>query len=144
MQQGSPLLPIFSELSCSLDRHPSAAQCHFSTPSIQPNLCLPRTRSPLISAINTVLAIRYSSIHPTCPNLLNLQTSVLSKVFECTLDNVVLPTTQFADRKGLGTCNAPLCVFHTLQSALESGQYSRIEQIDYSAAFDRVEGRFKV
>ena len=28
----------------------------------------------------------------------------------------VLPTTQFAYRKGLGTCDALLCVSHTLQS----------------------------
>ena len=34
----------------------------------------------------------------------------------------VLPTTKFAYRKGLGTCDALLCVSHTLQSALESGQ----------------------
>ena len=50
----------------------------------------------------------------------------------------VLPTTQFAYRKGLGTCDALLCVSHTLQSALESGQEARIVQIDFSAAFDRV------
>ena len=50
----------------------------------------------------------------------------------------VLPTTQFAYRKGLGTCGALLCVLHTLQSALESGQEDRIVQIDFSAAFDRV------
>ena len=50
----------------------------------------------------------------------------------------VLPTTQFAYRKGLGTCDALLCVLHTLQSALESGQESRIVQIDFGAAFDRV------
>ena len=50
----------------------------------------------------------------------------------------VLPTTQFADRKGLGTCDALLCVSHTLLSALESGQEARIVQIDFSAAFDRV------
>ena len=58
-------------------------------------------------------------------------TSVLSKVFkrlvsvrlgrfrEC---SGVFPTTQFAYRKGLGTCDALLCVSHTLQSALENGQ----------------------
>ena len=46
----------------------------------------------------------------------------------------VLPTTQFAYRKGLGTCDALLCVSHTLQS----GQEARIVQIDFSAAFDRV------
>ena len=50
----------------------------------------------------------------------------------------VLSTTQFAYRKGLGTCDALLCLSHTLQSALESGQEARIVQIDFSAAFDRV------
>ena len=74
-------------------------------------------------------------------------TSVLSKVFE-RLASVclgrfmecigVLPTTQFPYQKGLGTCDALLCVSHTLQSALESGQGALIVQIDFSAAFDRV------
>ena len=50
----------------------------------------------------------------------------------------VFPTTQFAYRKGLGTCDALLCVSHTLQSVLESGQEARIVQIDFRAAFDRV------
>ena len=50
----------------------------------------------------------------------------------------VLPTTQFAYLKGLGTCDALVCVSHTLQSPLESGQGARIVQIDFSAAFDRV------
>ena len=52
--------------------------------------------------------------------------------------NGVLPTTQFNNRKGRGTCDALLCLSHTLQSALESGQESRIVQIDFSAAFDMV------
>ena len=50
----------------------------------------------------------------------------------------VLPTTQFAYRKGLGTCDALLCVSHTLQNSLKSGQDARIAQIHFSAAFDRV------
>ena len=50
----------------------------------------------------------------------------------------VLPTTQFAYRKDFDTCDALLCVSHTLQSALESGQEARFVQIDFSAAFDRV------
>ena len=50
----------------------------------------------------------------------------------------VLPITQFAYRKGLGTCDALLCVSHTLQSALESRQEARIVQIDFSAAYDMV------
>ena len=50
----------------------------------------------------------------------------------------MLPTTQFAYRKGFCTCDALLCVPHTLQSALENGQEARIVQIDFSTAFDRV------
>ena len=50
----------------------------------------------------------------------------------------VLPTTQFAYRKGLATSDELLCVSHTLQSALESGQEARIMQIDFSAALDMV------
>ena len=74
-------------------------------------------------------------------------TSVLSKVFERLMSvrlgrfmerSGVLPTTQFAYLKGLGTCDALLCLSHTLQSALESGQEARIMQIDFSAAFDCV------
>ena len=56
--------------------------------------------------------------------------SELSKVFERLVSvrlgrfmerSGVLPTPHFAYRKGLGTCDALLCVSHTLQSALESG-----------------------
>ena len=74
-------------------------------------------------------------------------TSVFSKVFKHLVSvrlgrfmerSGVLPTTQFAYRKGLGTCDALLCVSHTLQSALENVQETRIMQIDFSAAFDRV------
>ena len=74
-------------------------------------------------------------------------TSVLSKVLDRWVSvrlgrfmerNGVLPTTQLAYRKGLGTCDALLCVSHTLQSALESGQEASIVQIDFSAGFDRV------
>ena len=59
----------------------------------------------------------------------------LGQFMEC---SGILPTTQFAYWKGLGTCDALLCVSHTLQSALESGQEARIMQIDFRAAFDRV------
>ena len=50
----------------------------------------------------------------------------------------VLKITLVADRKGLGTCGALLCVSHTLQRRLESWQEARIVQIDFSAAFDMV------
>ena len=49
----------------------------------------------------------------------------------------VLPITQFPYRKGLGTCDALLCMSNTLKSALESGQKARFVQNDFSAAFDR-------
>ena len=50
----------------------------------------------------------------------------------------VLPPTQFADRKGLSTCDSLLCVSHTLQSALESRHEARIVQIGFNAVFERV------
>ena len=74
-------------------------------------------------------------------------TLVLSKVSESLVyvrlgrfmeRNGVLPTTQFAYRKGLGTCDSLLCVSRTLQSALESGEEARVVKIDFSAAIDRV------
>ena len=49
-----------------------------------------------------------------------------------------LPTIQFAYKISLGSCDAHLCMSHTLQSALDSAQEARIVQIDFSAAFDRV------
>ena len=75
------------------------------------------------------------------------RTSLLSKVFERLVSvslgrlmerSGVLPTTQFAYRKGLGTCEALLCVSHTLESALDGGQEARIVQIDFCTALDRV------
>ena len=78
------------------------------------------------------------------------KTSVLSKVFERLVSvgigrfmesSGVLPTTQFAYRKCLGTCDALFCVSYTLQSTYESGQEARIVQIDFSAAFSRVKNQ---
>ena len=54
----------------------------------------------------------------------------------------VLPTTQFAYRKGLSACDSLLCLSHTTQSGLETGQEARIVQIDFSAAFDLVNHQF--
>ena len=50
----------------------------------------------------------------------------------------MLPTPQFAYRKSLGTCGGFLCVAHTLQSALEMRQETRIVQINFRATFDMV------
>ena len=50
----------------------------------------------------------------------------------------VLPIAKFAYQKGLGTCDALLCMSHAVQSALKNGQEARIIQIDFSAAFDKV------
>ena len=77
-------------------------------------------------------------------------TPVLSKVFERLVSvrigrymesSGVFPATQFAYRKGLGSCDALLCVSHKLQSALDRGMETRLVQIDFSAAFDRVDHR---
>ena len=51
----------------------------------------------------------------------------------------MLPTTRFAYRNSLGTCDALLYVSYTLQNALESGQEARIVQIDFSADFEKVD-----
>ena len=74
-------------------------------------------------------------------------TSVLSKVFERLVSvrlgrfierSGVLPTTQFAYRKSLGSCDAfCVCVTYTAK-CIGEWQDSRIVQIDFSAAFDRV------
>ena len=45
----------------------------------------------------------------------------------------VISTTQFAYWKGLGTCDALLCMSHILLSALKSGQEARIVHIGFSA-----------
>ena len=50
----------------------------------------------------------------------------------------MLSTGQRIFRKGLGTCDALSCLSQTLPSALESRQEARISQIDFNAAFDRV------
>ena len=78
-------------------------------------------------------------------------TPVLTKVFERFISvrlsrfmerrgvaKGVLPTSQFAYKKGLETCDALLCVCHTLQSALKSGQEARIVKTDFSAAFQGI------
>ena len=74
-------------------------------------------------------------------------TPVLSKIFERVIalkfgrfleDHSLLPSCQFAYRKGLGTCDALLTVSHHLQRALDSGMEARLIQLDFSAAFDRV------
>ena len=73
-----------------------------------------------------------SGVHPPWRDTINrCITSVLSKVFQRLVlvclrrfmeQTGMLPTAQFAYQKGLGTCNVLLCMSHTLQSSLESGQ----------------------
>ena len=69
-------------------------------------------------------------------------TSALSKVFERLVSvrlrrfmerSGVIPTTQFTYLKGLSTCDAILCVSHTLQSEFQSGEEANIVQINFSA-----------
>ena len=73
MQQISPLLPILRALSSSPHRHPSVTQgCNMLDFQLsnQPNLRLLSTRAPLSSAMDTLLATRYSSILSWCSNYL--------------------------------------------------------------------------
>ena len=74
-------------------------------------------------------------------------TPVLSKVYEKLVasrlsryleSSGVLPDSQYGFRKGLGTTDALLHASHVLQSALDHGHEAKIVQIDFSAAFDRV------
>ena len=53
----------------------------------------------------------------------------LGRFVEC---RGLLLTTQFTYWKGLGTCDALLCVAHTLQGALEMRQEARMVHIDFS------------
>ena len=60
------------------------------------------------------------------PISLTLLSKVIERLVSVRLDRFmegrgVLPTTQFSYMKGFGTCDAILCVAHTLQSALEMG-----------------------
>ena len=74
-------------------------------------------------------------------------TSVVSKVFEKLIadrlskyienSGFACPN-QFAYRKGLGTCDALLTISEICQKALDAGQEIRLIQVDFSAAFDRV------
>ena len=86
------------------------------------------TPIPKVSPSSSVINYRQISITSVLSKVFEHLVSVrLSRFMEC---NGVLPTTQIAYRKGLGTCDALLCMSHTLQSALESGQDARIVQID--------------
>ena len=92
----------------------------------------PIPKGPLSSS---VVNYRPISLTPILSKVFELLVSVHLRCFmEC---RGVFPTTQFAYRKGLGTCDALLCVAHTSQSALEMGQEAIMVQIDFSASFDR-------
>ena len=82
-----------------------------------------------------------------CNYLLILITPVLSKVFERLIAlrfgrflerSGVLSSHQFSYRKGLGTCDALLDIVFAGQLELDKGGELALVQIDFSAAFDRV------
>ena len=71
------------------------------------------------------------------PILKGLQSSSVANGWFVKCSGVLqLPSLFF--RKFLYTFDALLCMSHTVQSALESGQEARIMQVDFSAVFDRV------
>ena len=94
---------------------------------------IPIPKGPPSSSVANYRPISKTSVFPKVFE--RLVSVYLERFIEC---SGVLPTTQFAYRKGLGTCDALLYVSHTLQSALESGQEARIVQIGFSAASDKV------
>ena len=99
----------------------------------------------IISVIPTLPVVVVTTLYTSVANYRPISiTPVLSKVFERLVavrlgrfmeHCGVLLTTQFAYRKGLGTCDAILCASHTLQSALESGPEDRIVQINFMRCF---------
>ena len=99
------------------------------------------TRRPSVSLVSETRMFLWMTIHQYEyeDNISVLSTVFESLVFVCLEWFVecsgVLPTTQFPHRKTLGTCDALLCVSHTLQSELESGQEARIVQIDFRPAW---------
>ena len=95
-----------------------------------PSLLLPIPKGPPSSSVANYLPISITSVlSKVYERLVSVR---LGRFMEC---SGVLPTTQFAYRKGLGTCDALLSVSHTLLSALESGQEARIVQIDFRCSF---------
>ena len=86
MHQVSRLSTLsYLSLSHSLHRHSSLPKAIF-TPSILPNLGLPRTRPSLTPAFNTLLAMRYSSIN--CFHMPKLSQYSLIRT---TLNSVYIP-----------------------------------------------------
>ncbi len=74
-------------------------------------------------------------------------TPLLSKIFEHDisgrlshyLEHVhLIPANQFAYHKNLGTTDALLSISHKIQQALNRGNETKVVQLDFSAAFDRV------
>ena len=74
-------------------------------------------------------------------------TNILSKVYEKLVSQKLssfcekyglLPAAQVAYRKGLGCTDALLTISHHLQKSLDAGMESYIDQLDFSAAFDRM------
>ena len=85
--------------------------------------------------------IQYCTKRCAMPQLLRCLSVWCRFVLDDLWNSDVLPSTQFAYQKGLGTCDALWCMSklsHTVQSAFESWYEVRIGQIDFSIAFDMV------
>ena len=74
-------------------------------------------------------------------------TPILSKIYEKLLSRKLsryceseglFPASQFSYRKGYGCVDALLSVSHVIQQALDCGSECKVVQLDFSAAFDRV------
>ena len=107
-------------------------------PGCVPSCWRQATVAPIHNGPSSSSVVNYQpiSITPALSKVLEPLVSVHRRYFM--EHSGVLPTTKFAYRKGLRTCDALFCVSHILQRALEIGQETRIVQIHFSAAFDRV------
>ena len=94
MHQGSPVLPVFRSASAVIFLLPKATH----TLSIQSNLGLPRTRTPLTSDINTHLVIRYSAILCRCVKPIQCSISILALLHTSSFPNLSIrdPSTNFS------------------------------------------------
>ena len=73
------------------------------------------------------------------PVLLKVYEKVIScRMISHLIHESVFPGCQFAYRSGRGTCDLLLTLDHVLQSCLNRAAEIRVVQLDFSAAFDRV------
>ena len=85
---------------------------------------------------------RHISITPLLPNV--FEKILVGKLRNLLKVNSLLPPSQFSYRGDRGICDALLTMTLQLQVALKRGMEGRLVQLDFSAAFERVNPRLSV